>query len=1037
MRLREGLYGYTPGTPKPLLDPTLYGVFDDIADDADVPGVAQERHEDDLPRTIVEFLLTNLDNRTLNLSQMFLGFKERASVMSDVGIQRYESTARLIFDPACDETPLHVICDALSNVAAALSMPLLAEGCYQLLFELCRRRDTSPTTARFLRFWKGRNFFVDQLSQLPVLSAAAAELSTRNVAASCALSNICAWIMKSAALEIHLAIRSSPPRLHLAEQLLSQMFRYRNLARGDDTNDETRSADREQMRMGVFEVLDKMSSVQTYPTLPPEIRRIVRGNGSKFVEERTYGGHKFGRLNIVAIHRELSLSGAIQLGPKKIHAMLSAALRWNQIEQLVAAQQHMLHAWKQLVVVSFSEGFPALEDARRCRPQVELLCQLIETALTKIKQFPNARAGVIEPLAESVLMLFAMLRKEVADGFELSLSQYEKLLRCLLSSLLRCDGSANSNSHELRGSLYSALLIFLKLANASMASGETSLLAPIVVDDASLAIGKESDAFGAAMASFRSTDDETRSRYRRRERDFFSVVQRALHQSGERLVRLVARDSTIGLPVWKALSLSTIDALLARDRSGRFLDVIRHTGHLQRIVTVVGELPVSVLGPFDSVSEQAKAEERIAIYDKAMALLIRIAQTRKGSSLLLQSDVLSAVSSCQALEKEPDSSVTHHRSSAQLRWLVSSPVASFRRILRPALRLILSLSLSSSTIQGGPGHLKILHLLSERSSVLLWCLLEAVLVSSRAARSAAASGDEKISEDDVSSLGYDEEALDVLSQAELATGVLAYATRNPNVFEERVGLASRRYEQCMKRLLLTLASVANTISSQTSSESVASGSLGDARSTDTIARTIYMTKLRILRNVITFCRHQTTPIGPTTGSAMMNAGIAGDNWTSNRRIPYFDPPGNVTRKVSQNLATLEDVVTCVVQCIRRSIKLKNIAESRPLSVSRTKPLDVRAFESIRTSNVNSMNREERHILLHIIENLMSTLFLHFRQYKYKGTAQVALVPEYLRRLLECLSPLLKGVSSHDSNGGFLFVLNHQMRLLLRNCEGRD
>eukprot|EP00939_MAST-03C_sp_MAST-3C-sp1_P002166 g2166.t1 len=987
MRLREGLYGYVPGVPKPQTDPTLRGVFGETENDSAHGGAGEaseggketplNRRRDDLPRTIVELLLSNLNNRTLNLSQLFLGFKERTSVISEVGTRRYHPKARLVFDPTLDETPLHVICNALLAPDTALTMPSLAEGCYQLIYELCRRQDTSFTTCRFLRTSFGRHFFAEQLGHLPLLSATAASYSNTDVEKSCALLNVSAWILKCAALEIHLAVRSTPQRLDIAEMLLRQMFPWLETERDDDESAGTKfgrsSVNREQARMGVFEVLDKTASVQKAPLLPPEISRIVRGAGARFVEERTYGGHKFGRLDIVALFRELRFGSIVQLEPKKIQTMLSAALQWNHIEQLVAAQQHLLNSWKQVVVLAFLDGFPQLERNRRCGPRIELLVQLIQSALLKIRLHPNARSGISEPLAEAALMSFHMLREKTRSGqHQLSMNQLGTLLHHLLATLTQCDGNANSSSHELRGSLYSALLIFVKLVGSS--TGTTDEVEEAELEELTTAAAAKVSNFALA------TIDSTLQRDRNRERQFLAVVQNALRSSGERMMRLVARDSAVGMPVWQAISLATIDALLARDRSGRFLEIIRVTGHLQRIVTLVGELPKSVLDNFATMSDRAKAEERMHIYDKAMTLLIRIAQTRKGSTLLLQSDVLSAVSSCEALLREPSSSVARTESAT---WLVSSPTASFRRILNPALRLILSLLLSSANTESSPGQLKILKILLERASVVLWCLREATSIGV----TVTSPDDEKLSDDAAAArVLNDEEHLDVMTLAHLASAILAHASRHSQLFKSRIGdLSCGRYEQAMKRLLRHLFNLTNAAPARVSLSS---------ESEHTVGR-LYMMKLKVLRNVVTFCRHQ------SISSSTMSTAVG-------KREPYFDAP--TTR--DSDLATLGDVIECAKCCMRRSVVLFNIAERQS------------------RKNVGDL-LEERRIVIYLVENLLSIVYLHFEIYRNTASPFQRHVPKQLGMLLDSMGPLLKKIRPCDRRRGYLAVLAHQMRLVLR------
>ena len=267
-RLREGLFGFVPATPNIITDPTLIGMFQN----------SSSRRPRDLPRTILELMLQSLEQKSVNLAQMLLGFKERAAILSRVSTntQRLydDPRARLVFNPACEETPLHVICGFLSSPGACVEMPHLAEACFELLYvwccvracfsiisfeyhmitvllntgnltlehryALCRNNATSITTTLYLRNYGGGNFVSHQLEQLPrIVNFVATRFENDNENEEtdkiCALTNVCAWILKLAALEIHLNVRAGATRLHYVHENLSKMFRFeaRNVATVD------------------------------------------------------------------------------------------------------------------------------------------------------------------------------------------------------------------------------------------------------------------------------------------------------------------------------------------------------------------------------------------------------------------------------------------------------------------------------------------------------------------------------------------------------------------------------------------------------------------------------------------------------------------------------------------------------------------------------------------------------------------------------------------------------------------------------------
>jgi len=486
------------------------------------------------------------------------------------------------------------------------------------------------------------------------------------------------------------------------------MFRFEAKNSETTTNNDTMMS--QQSRMGIFEVLDKIVPVNAPPVLPPEIRRVVRNsnnNAASCVETRTYGGNEFARLNIVVLCRELDLSGTIGLSRERLRDLLAVAIRWNNIEQQIASQLHLFQAWNQFVVISFMDGFPTLEERGLCKSPIALLVRLIEAALGRIRSYPSSKPYLMEPLAEAVLMFLCKLREQIKDNpFAISIAEFRNLLKHLLLTLTHCESgnSASSSSHELRGSLYSSVLILLKLASSSSVQLLTKSTTHLETDS-----------------------DETLKRRRWRQRKLLEIVQEMLNQSGEALIRLVARDSAIGLPVWRSLALSTLDALVANDGSGRCVSFLRHSGHVQRVVRFLNELPANVIGPFANVNAQREAEERMAVYDKAVSLLTRIAQNRSGCALLIQCGVMDAVRSCPAFSKAPERGESFQPDEdSKIQWLIETPVIAFRKILAPSLRLVLSLSITMPQSRSNPGQLSVLHLLKERFAVFVWCLRKAL-----------------------------------------------------------------------------------------------------------------------------------------------------------------------------------------------------------------------------------------------------------------------------------------------------------------------
>lgn len=995
-RLREGLFGFVPGTPSIITDPTLIGVFQ--SESSLSSSSSSSSHDpQNLPRTILELMLQSLEERPLNLAQMLLGYKERAAILSQVSSQQQnlydDPRARLVFNPACEETPLHVICTFLNSPNACIEMPHLAEACFELLYELCRSGATSVTTTLYLRSYGGQNFVSHQLDQLPRIMSYVAQRhhndeKNENIDENCALTNVCAWILKLAALEIHLNVRAGVTRLHYVHDNLSKMFHFEQ----SRTVEEQQEQHAGQSRMGIFEVLDKIVPTNTPPVLPPEIRRAVRNNNttsSQCVETRTYGGNEFARLNIVMLCRELDLSGAVGLSRERLRELLSIAVRWNEMEQQIASQLHLFQAWNQFVVISFMDGFPKLEERGMGKSPLALLVRLIEAALIRIRSHPSSKPYLFEPLAESVLMFLCKLREQIKDNpFAISISEFRNLLSHLLLTLTHCESgtSTTSSSHELRGSLYSSVLILLKLASSS------------------------------SIRNFKNISVETKTmeQHRWRQRKLLEIVQDMLDQSGEALIRLVSRDSAVGLPVWRSLALSTLDALVANDGSGRCVSFLRHSGHVQRVVRFVNELPANVIGPFARVKAQREAEERIAVYDKAVSLLTRIAQNRSGCALLLQSGVMDAVRSCPAFSKAPERSDGFQSgNNEKLQWLIESPVTTFRKILAPSLRLILSLSISMPQSRNNPGQLSVLHLLKERFAVFVWCLRKALELPRPVDDRYNAVDDELRADVEDSKVENDDvriERIRILKTAELATAILANATWNFEMFEEGVGqVRALRYASLMKALIQRLSRTPTSVRKPI-----------DRVVGDDDEYTIYDWRLRVLRNAVVFCRRQCiSVVYPGKNSTFDDED---EMMRTELESEYFRAPSNwsVGMSSSENdthvgddgkeqVATVLDVAECIVSSSSRIEKILNSASNRTnfVTSSSSSMIDSKTKEEIQSNNMTSIilkEHEELSLLTYVVENLLSLLLLHCHHYWRKAKFK-SRVPNLLTRLLQDLRHL--------------------------------
>lgn len=154
---------------------------------------------------------------------------------------------------------------------------------------------------------------------------------------------------------------------------------------------------------------------------------------------------------------------------------------------------------------------------------------------------------------------------------------------------------------------------------------------------------------------------------------------------GDKLVDILSHDCIGGHDVCKMLALSCIDMLLDLDPMSNFVQFLTRRGYLTNIIDSLLKIDGQLCRILDVKPDTLKS---LYVYESKMAMLSRVAGSHIGAELLLESNILSVLSSMKVYDLHPDFQVHNYLTMTQENSSFVPPVESrYQQILFPALSL--------------------------------------------------------------------------------------------------------------------------------------------------------------------------------------------------------------------------------------------------------------------------------------------------------------------------------------------------------------
>ena len=575
---------------------------------------------------ILQLLLQNTarDKPAPNVAHSLLGFHPDPAHPDQLAIQ----------DPHAvnsRKTCLHVILDLLNTGVSRTALddpcrgsptflvthPVFAEQCYRLVYQLCRHRTTSAVMMRYLR--TREDFFARHLSVLPFRAPQSAQgvtgqvvyhdhsrVATTSVALTSFL-RIRAWVLESAALELH--VLTEMGQAQRASRLPALLFgnvaevdemgaslhgllqpfapgqsliRMIELFHSFDLDWHDGLAVEQDMQLRLFATLDVSACL-----------RVVDSGCEVFdVDALLSSMHQH--------RRHMQAQGVIsnphvheQLRSETKYILASCTIENNR-RQIQHAKGIGFEAWKNLLDVCLTKGFQYLPQDRR----ESIVFDLLQVLPSTINSASTQQSTAIL-LSEAMVSLVTKLRDDRQQQLILQ-STFDDTyaitlpidrLKVLLKSILDC--LAGSGRAELiRGNIYASLVNYLHLVEAAREGGDfenpgsESNFSPSfsLSQSSSVSVSRDELAANGSQSTV-NPFSISRSHTKRSELDLGTLA--AINKDVDGLVSTVSRDAIDGTEVWKTVSFTLLDSLVALsrlERPHRVLSILARKGYLNNFV---------------------------------------------------------------------------------------------------------------------------------------------------------------------------------------------------------------------------------------------------------------------------------------------------------------------------------------------------------------------------------------------------------------------------------------------------------------------
>ncbi|TIB79211.1 hypothetical protein E3Q23_00370 [Wallemia mellicola] len=584
---------------------------------------------------ILDLLIENTKSSapSPNIAHFLLGFNLQSSSPSEIEIEDPLNQSSKV---SC----LHIIFSLLAqgvendddDVPLFINHPILAEKCYRLIYQLCTSELTSNATLRYLRLHE--DFFYKQLIALPIKQIPISSQPPLGVArfgdggmiqtSSSSLASFLrfrAWLLDTVALEIHALTNSG--QTQRVTKLVDVLFSESNQVLDIEANEfgevvETQDIDQSLAKiLDIYQSLDldyidegvnaENLSVSFFTGLDLSTCLKTDDNGSVIYDFRAL-------LSLLgAARRHLQKSGVIASPTQyeQVKAETQQILEFlasdNRRRQVHHARQFNLEAWKRILDIVCAKCFDTINKDRR----ETVLLNILQTILPKLTSMDIAPA-TSELLCGATLSLITKLRTTFSNLSEeddvdqrLYVMPNDRLLS-ILKQVIEVIIKPGSTV-IVRGNLYSVLHNYLQIVNLQSRAQS----------------GLEVDS------------------------------QLVLDMVHDKLIPIICRDAVDGSEVWKTVAFSVLDGLAAlslKNNSSASLDIMVKHGFLRNFVQSLKDTEDVLINIVQSDPESLNP---LYVFEAKTAMLLRIAQDRKGAERLLDAQIFTVLAQCEFVSCRP------------------------------------------------------------------------------------------------------------------------------------------------------------------------------------------------------------------------------------------------------------------------------------------------------------------------------------------------------------------------------------------------
>ncbi|XP_060810669.1 nuclear pore complex protein Nup205 [Amyelois transitella] len=594
-------------------------------------------------------------------------------------------------------TCLHAILDILDkhiagHAANERQAGGLVESCYRLVHALAARPATAAPALRLLRardHWLARHVRAAR----PLQTASVVTISSRS------------WVLRACACELGAAAASKQhSALAVLLSQLTQPHRHtqewewcllRKTLEGLPVSVEAAA----EPRWELFHAHQLRQAIESCD--------LPTGLGGK-------------RISVTRVHALLSreLAALQPTAPQRnlvameIQKVLDYVTEVNRQRNLAATLTHYYDSWRQLTEILFCV---APHDILNLESRKNLILNILQDLLNKIPpaevlpQLGNLASGTVLLLLVNLRHCYILQKRDTSlksSDFETTffgpssqIMQTKSLtLKFILHKILSWILVSGGSTQKMRVNLYGALLNYLNIVNLKPSPAEP--------DE------------GNDDTTYVSRLDSSKARPSREESCLKSMVIDVIGSFGDNLCAIVCSDCIgAGHDVCRMVALACLDTLIEINPGTDWMNTLINQGYLRSLID-------SLLQDDEGLQETLEPNPRslrvLYMYESKMALLIKMAGSRRGAETVAAQGALRRLAALRVLRAHPD---VHARAGAGAGF-VPSVATRFRQILVPVLALCDALL----TTLGTQNHSCVIHV-----SHLLLSHLECADVVLRAA----------------------------------------------------------------------------------------------------------------------------------------------------------------------------------------------------------------------------------------------------------------------------------------------------------------